>query len=458
MNPYKKVKKGLYLSILGALTIGTAGIASAQTDSIDTTLRSLLAEQEVTSVTPPPAQDPDLVKLGQSLFFDRELSGTRNISCSTCHNPLMGSADGQSQSRAQGAVGLGPHRRIPEGDDQTEFLPRNALSLWNRAVDGFDVMFWDGRLSGSFLDGFTSPADPDTPQDFTNAFTAFALFPVTADEEMRGFPGQLDALGNENELSDLADDDFVLIWEALTARVVADDGYNELLANAFPETPESELTISDISEAIGAFMTDAFTALNSPFDRYLAGDNDVMSTSQKRGATLFYGQSGCSGCHTGALQTDLEFHNIAAPQIGGGRSTFVPLDVGRGDITGNTEDHFKFRTPSLRNIELEAPYFHNGAFAELEDAVLHHVDPLASLKSYDPTQVAFELVDTFQNDSELVNLLINTKSPLLREGVQLNEQGLSDIMDFLAALTDPSSINLLDLVPIDVPSGLPLND
>jgi len=456
MNPYTKIKKGLYLSILGALTIGTAATATA--DITDIKLRALLKYQDVTPVTPPPAQDPDLIKLGQSLFFDRELSGPRNISCSTCHSPLMGSADGQSQSRAQGAVGLGPHRRIPAGDDLTEFLPRNALSLWNRAVDGFDVMFWDGRLSGNFLDGFTSPADPDTPQNFTNAFTAFALFPVTADEEMRGFPGQLDALGNENELENLGDEDFVQIWDALTARIVADDGYNELLANAFPEIPESELTISEISEAIGAFMTDAFTALDSPFDQYLAGDNDVMSQSQKRGAILFYSSAGCGSCHTGALQTDLDFHNIAAPQIGGGRSTFAPLDVGRGDITGNSEDHFKFRTPSLRNIELEAPYFHNGAFAELEDAIRHHVDPLASLKSYDPTQVAFELVDTLQNDSELINLLINTKSPLLRPDIQLDDAGMKDIMNFLSALTDPSSLNLLDLVPIAVPSGLPLND
>lgn len=456
MNPYKKVKKGLYLSILGTLAISTT--ATTQADSIDSTLRGLLAEQKVTSVTPPPAQDPDLVKLGQSLFFDKELAGTRNISCSTCHSPLMGSADGQSQSRAQGAVGLGPHRRIPDGDNQTEFLPRNALSLWNRGVEGFDVMFWDGRLSGSFEEGFTSPADPDTPQTFTNAFTAFTLFPVTADEEMRGFPGQLDSLGNENELADLTDEDFTFIWDALAARIVADDGYDELLANAFPEVPESKIDITHIAEAVGAFMTDAFTALNSPFDQYLAGNNDIMSTSQKRGAILFYGTAGCSGCHSGALQTDLDFHNIAAPQIGGGRSTFAPLDVGRGDITGNPEDHFKFRTPSLRNIELEAPYFHNGAFAELEDAVRHHVDPLASLKSYDPTQVAFELVDTFQNDSELINTLINTKSPLLRPRIQLTDPGIEDVMNFLSALTDQSSLNLLDLVPIAVPSGLPLND
>lgn len=456
MNPYKKVKKGLYLSILSTLAISTA--TTTQADSIDKTLRSLLADQKVTSVTPPPAQDPDLVKLGQSLFFDKELAGTRNISCSTCHSPLMGSADGQSQSRAQGAIGLGPHRRIPDGDTQTEFLPRNALSLWNRGVEGFDVMFWDGRLSGSFEEGFTSPADPDTPQTFTNAFTAFTLFPVTADEEMRGFPGQLDALGNENELADLTDEDFTLIWDALAARIVADDGYDELLANAFPEIPESEIDITHIAEAVGAFMTDAFTALNSPFDQYLAGNNDIMSTSQKRGAVLFYGTAGCSGCHSGALQTDLDFHNIAAPQIGGGRSTFAPLDVGRGDITGNAEDHFKFRTPSLRNIELEAPYFHNGAYAELEDAVRHHVDPLGSLKSYDPTQVAFELVDTLQNDSELINTLINTKSPLLRPQIQLTDPGIEDIMNFLSALTDQSSLNLLDLVPIAVPSGLPLND
>ena len=406
----------------------------------------------------PPAQDPDMVELGRNLFFEKEIAGTRNISCSTCHSAVLGSAAGQSQSRGQGAIGLGPHRRA-DGDVFFEFLPRNALSLWNRGVEGWDVMFWDGRLSGTAETGFISPAGDDMPQNFTNVLTAFSIFPVTPAQEMRGFPGQLDALGNFNEIGVLEDSDFTEIWPLVTARVTDNEGYDELLANAFPDRPESDLDIVDISEAIGAFMTEAFTALDSPFDAYLAGDDDALSDKQKRGAALFYGEASCSNCHSGGLQTDFLFHSIAAPQVGTGRAEFVPLDLGRGAITGNPDENFQFRTPSLRNIELEGPYMHNGAFAELRDAVLHHLDPADSLANYDETQVEPELVGTFQDDPETISTLLSTVDPdLLTPTVALTEDDVDDIMAFLSSLTDPSSINLKDLVPDELPSGLPLND
>lgn len=448
--------KGLYFAILSTLAISGAQTASANEE--DSQLRDLLAKQQVTSVEVPPAQDPNMVELGRNLFFDKELSGRRNISCSTCHNTLLGSADGQGQSRAQGAIGLGPHRR-GDGDERFDFLPRNALSLWNRAVDGWDTMFWDGRLQGTLEGGYTSPAGDDTPQNFTNVLTAFSAFPITPDEEMRGFPGQLDVLGNVNELSDLTDDDFVQIWEFITARVTDNEGYNDLLAKAFPGVPESTLDIVNISEAIGAFMTEAFTALDAPFDRYLAGDDDALSAKQKRGATLFYGNANCANCHSGGLQTDLDFHSIAAPQVGTGRGDSAPLDLGRGAITGNTQDNFKFRTPSLRNIELEGPYMHNGAFTELRDAVVHHTNPLVSLQNYDVSQIEPELNGAFQNDPETINALINSiDQSVLKPRFRLSNNDIDDIMAFLSSLTDPASLNMSEVIPSSVPSGLPLND
>ena len=440
-----------------ALCIGLSSYASAQQNA-DSQLRSLLESSDVTSVTPPPAQNPDMVELGRSLFFDKELSGRRNISCSTCHNTLLGSADGQGQSRAQGAIGLGPHRR-GDGDERFDFLPRNALSLWNRGVEGWDTMFWDGRLQGTLEEGYVSPAGDDTPQNFTNVLTAFSAFPITPDEEMRGFPGQLDVFGNFNELSVLADDDFVEIWEFITARVTANEGYDELLAKAFPGVPESDLDIVNISEAIGAFMTEAFTALNSPFDKYLAGDNDALSAKQKRGAILFYGNANCANCHSGNLQTDLDFHSIAAPQVGTGRGDAVPLDLGRGAITGNARENFQFRTPSLRNIELEGPYMHNGAYTELRDAVEHHLNPLVSLQNYDTSQIEPELGGAFQNDPETINALINSlDQSVLNPRFRLDNGDVDDLMAFLSALTDPASLNMHEVVPDSVASGLPLND
>ena len=421
-------------------------------------LRYKLSQNNVYPVTPPKQQDPALVELGRNLFFEKEISGRRNISCSTCHSPLLGSADGQSQSRGQGTIGLGPARR-QDGDEFFEFLPRNTLSLWNRGVEEWTVMFWDGRLSGSPEEGFVSPAGEDTPQIFSSALAAFSIFPITPDQEMRGFPGQLDVFGQPNEMADLTNDDLTDIWPLVTARVVNHPGYDELLANAFPDIPESELDITHISEAIGAFMTEEFTALNSPFDRYLAGDNRALSESAKRGALLFYGRANCASCHSGGLQTDLEFHNIGAPQVGTGRAENVPLDLGRGAINGNPEDNFKFRTPSLRNVELEAPYFHNGAYANLEDAVLHHLNPAVALANYDDSQVEPELVGTFQNDPETIDALLSNLSPNLKVyGRPLGKRDIKDLLSFLSALTDPSSLNMLDTIPDKLPSGLPLAD
>ena len=429
----------------------------AGTRVIDILLRGQLRRLKVRPVRPPPRQDPAKVELGRNLFFDRELAGPRNISCATCHNPLLGSADGQSQSRGQGAIGLGPARR-QDGEQFFEFLPRNALSLWNRGVPGWDVMFWDGRLGGTREEGFFSPAGPDTPQDVANALSLFTVIPITPAQEMRGFPGQKDIFGNVNELEGLTDTDFVQIWDKLIDRIVAIPGYVDLLQAAFPDTPAEEITISQLSDALGAFQTEAFTALDAPFDRYLAGDNRALSDAGKRGALLFYGRANCADCHAGALQTDFQFHNIAAPQIGGGRPGFEPLDLGFAETTGEPTDRFKFRTPSLRNIELEGPYFHNGAYADLEDAVRHHLDPIGALRSYDPSQVEPELVGTLVDDRGVEAELIETLDPALRvSGRPLSDADVDDILEFLAALTDRASLNTFELIPDRVPSGLPLN-
>ncbi|GLS24713.1 cytochrome-c peroxidase [Marinibactrum halimedae] len=453
----KRLRKTTVYIALSAI-ISSPAFATVKSDFSDKKLRHLLKYHQVKPVDAPAPRDPALVELGRNLFFEKEVAGRRNISCATCHNPLLGSADSQSQSRGQGAIGLGPHRR-GDGDEFFQFLPRNTLSLWNRGVEEWDTMFWDGRLGGTTETGFFSPADPFTPQNFSNALSAFSIIPLTPDEEMRGFPGQLDVFGQPNEMSELTNADFPLIWPLVTARVTNEEGYDELLADAFPGLEESELDISHISEAIGAFMEEAFTALNSPFDRYLAGDNSALSKSQKRGALLFYGRANCASCHAGGLQTDLDFHNIAAPQVGTGRGDAAPLDLGRGAITGNKEDDFKFRTPSLRNIELESPYFHNGAYAKLEDAIRHHLNPKDALDNYDANQIEPELAGLFQNDKVTINRLLSTVDPALYiRGKPLNDSDVQDLMDFMHALTDPASLNMLDIVPDKLPSGLPLAD
>lgn len=419
----------------------------------DRFLRRLLKINNVHPVPKPVKQNPAMVELGRNLFFDKELAGRRNISCATCHSPVLGSADSQSQSRGQGPTGIGPFRRGKKGEF-FEFLPRNTLSLWNRGVPGWDIMFWDGRLGGNKKDGFFSPAGDNTPQDVANSLALFSIIPITPDQEMRGFPGQLDVLGNHNEIGDLTNDDFVKIWNALIKRIVKIEGYKKLLANAFPNKKLTEITISDIVNSLGAFQTQAFTALESPFDKYLSGNNHALSQLQKKGAILFYGKAKCSSCHAGALQTDFKFYNIAAPQLGGGRKGFEPLDLGRAETTKDMSDKFKFRTPSLRNVELESPYFHNGAYKSLEDAVKHHLSPSKFLKSYDISQIEPELRDTLV--TKVNGELIKTMD--LPEKTKLSSQEFEKLMSFISSLTDPNSLSLSKTVPDSVPSGLPLAD
>lgn len=447
------------LTLLSGASLALVPLVSAQANyNLDSVLRYKMYHHGVTKVTPPAPQDPALVELGRNLFFEKEISGRRNISCSTCHSPVLGSADAQSQSRGQGAIGLGPSRR-QDGEEFFQFLPRNAVSLWNRGVPEWDLMFWDGRLGQAADGSFFSPAGDATPQNFSNALAAFSIIPVTPDEEMRGFPGQPDIFGKPNEMADLTNDDFSEIWPLVTARVTNNAGYDDLLAAAFPGVAKEDLDIVDIAEALGAFMTDAFTALNSPFDRYLAGDNSALSDRAKRGAILFYGRASCASCHSGGLQTDFDFHSIAAPQVGTGRGDAAPLDLGRGAITGNPSENFEFRTPSLRNIELEAPYFHNGAYAKLEDAVRHHLDPATALANYDANQIEPELAGQFQNDPATIQALLASVSPKLAViGPPLSDREVGELMAFLSSLTDPTTLNQHELVPDKLPSGLPISD
>lgn len=418
-------------------------------------LRAALADRDVTPVTPPPVQEPAQVELGQKLFFDKELSGNRNISCATCHSPLLGSADAQTLPRGQGATGFGPTR---VHGAQSQFLPRNSIEIWNRGVPGWDIMFWDGRLFGNLEDGYESPAGAQTPQTFDNALAAFVIIPLTPPEEMRGFPGEVDVFGQPNELADLAGDDFTTMWSLLVDRVMAIPEYRDLFAAAFPDVGPEDVDIVHLSNAMGAFMTEGFTALDSPFDRFLAGDDAALSDRQKRGALLFYGRASCSSCHQGGLQTDFDFHNIAVPQVGGGKGDEAPFDFGRGRETGLESDRFRFRTPSLRNVELSGPWLHNGAFADLEDVVRHHLDPATSLQQYSEDNLDPEVRGHFQNDAESIAALLDNVAPQLAPAEPLDDDDIADLMAFLSALTDPASLNLLELIPHRVPSGLPVAD
>lgn len=439
------------LSLAASLLALTSAFGTAcdqDSDSSDAELRDLMSASEVAPLQIP-AQPSEMVALGQALFHDKELSGNRDISCATCHHPLAGSGDDLSLSFGTGGSGVGTERTIGEGRG---LIPRNAPEVFNRGAEGWTTMFWDNRISVGT--NIVSPAGDQLPSELNDALSIQAMFPVTSDAEMRGTAGDLDVNGQVNELAVFAEDDLTGIWGAIMVRLLAIDEYQGLFANAFPD--KSEFGFEHAAIAIAAYEADVFAFNDSPFDRYLAGDNDAMTASAKRGATLFYGRAGCASCHSGPLMTDQLTHNIATPQLGPGK---VPSgeDFGAMDVTGDEADIFAFRTPPLRNVELTGPWMHAGAYTSLEAAVRHHADPDASLRSFDSSQLDPIFADALFMDEAFMGACIAAIDDLIAEQGTLNDEEFSDMMDFMASLTDPAARDMASLVPASVPSGLPVD-
>lgn len=187
-----------------------------------------------------------------------------------------------------------------------------------------------------------------------------------------------------------------------------------------------------------------------------------MSREAKRGMRLFFGKAGCDNCHSGKIFSDMAFHAIAMPQVGPGKGHGVgPEDWGRGPISGDPSDDFRFRTPPLRNVELTAPFGHSGAYNTLEEVVRHHLDPVAALYAYDcetqPVLPSREDLDA--EDCEVMRnqtLLASIASANELQPRALRDGQVAAIVAFLRALTDPDSVDLRTDVPGSVPSGLPI--
>jgi len=131
----------------------------------------------------------------------------------------------------------------------------------------------------------------------------------------------------------------------------------------FEEVFGGSVSIDRIAEAISAYERTLVTP-DSPYDRFLMGDKNALTVRQKKGLVLFKGKARCVLCHTGALLTDQAYHNLGVPQTG-----TMSVDVGRYAVTHNPSDKGRFRTPTLRNVALTAPYMHDGRFRTLAQVV-----------------------------------------------------------------------------------------
>ena len=441
--------------------------------SIDAQLRQSLQQWSVVPIGGMPQQSPALVALGQALMFDKVLSGNRDIACATCHLPSEHTTDGLPLAIGTGGTGLGPSRTLGPG---RQFVPRNAPSLLNTGL-GLFYVFWDGRVArfGPGPGAFQTPAGTALPPSLPNVLAAQAMFPVTNRREMRGEPGDLDVFGNPNELAQFGDSQWVEMWHAVMQRLLAIPEYVTLFNAAFPGTPTNQLGFQHAATAIAAFQMSALTKTNSPFDRYLARDDGALSADAKRGALLFFGtpftpgtrilpvplqtQARCATCHRGPFLGGGEFANTGAPQLGPGVGASAPLDVGRGGVIDNNPFYrFTFRVTPLRNVELTAPYFHDGVYSTLEAVVRHYNDVNRALRGFDVSQLAPAVRDQYHGDAATLDSILMTLDFRVRTPLNLTDSEIGDLVAFLKALTDPAARDLNALVPARVPSGLPVQD
>ena len=195
--------------------------------------------------------------------------------------------------------------------------------------------------------------------------------------------------------------------QALIEELKAIPGYVELFNKAYPG---EGITKKTIGKGLASFERTVVSAYNSPFDRWIAGDDNALSAAAKRGFKLFDGKARCSICHQGQNLTDDSFHNIGLNNGDDiGRYEFVKVNVMKG----------AFKTPTLREIARTAPYMHNGEYQTLEEVIEHYV----------------------KGGVNKSNLSQDMKA------VKLSQQEKTDLRDFLKTLSEPSNPITVPILP-----------
>jgi cytochrome c peroxidase len=327
------------------------------------------ALQTLAEVPADNAQSPQKISLGEKLFFDPRLSVDGTVACASCHNPDLAFTDRRPTS-------VGVYGRVGQ---------RNAPTVLNALYN--EAQFWDGRAK--------------TLEDQ-------AGFPIFNPSEM----------GQPN-------------LNAAVTKIAAILDYQQEFQTVFGQPPNSV----NLVRAIAAYER-TLVSFNSPFDRFIAGDPSAISASAKHGWVLFHTKAHCARCHASVNQdvtyfTDFAFHNIG---IGILRHNVVPLAqqaerliaknnlpavdraaiqsdlsvLGRFLVTRKDADTASFKTPSLRNVLITAPYFHDGSQATLWNAMDHY------------------------------NKGDGLKDPWLDEDIEplaLTEAEIDDVVEFMASLT-----------------------
>jgi len=311
------------------------------------------------------------VELGRYLFYDARMSVNGKASCATCHKQELAFTDGRAVSA--GATG--------------QLHSRSAMSLVNAAYSA--ALTW---------------SDPEMKN-----LEDQALVPMFGDHPVE--------LGLRE-------------GDGLAPMVRSDARYQALFERAFP-ADEDRFTVKNAAKALASFERSIISA-RSPYDRYhYGGDDSAVSDSAKRGEILFFNQHfSCFRCHGGFnfsdatvsesnVRREIEFHNTGLYNIAGGLS-YPPPNVGAFEHSKKAADIGKFKTPTLRNIAITAPYMHDGSIATLEGVIDHY-------------SAGGRTIDSGPNAGRGRD---NPNKDRLIAGFQLSRQDRADLIAFLESLTD----------------------
>ncbi|MFT4654694.1 MAG: cytochrome c peroxidase [Patiriisocius sp.] len=431
-----------------------------------------------------PSIDSSVAQLGKKLFFAKNLGGEQSVACVSCHHPMLGGADELSLP-----VGVAPvnqfdhnsHALLGEGRfngnhaNNLPVVPRNAPTVFNIGLND-EVVFWDGRIQRLANGGISTPdsgqniSDTNLPAGISLA-NAQARFPITSAAEMRGeFETQTDNQTLRSILAgrfDNSNADFQSTWRQEFEPVFGDQN----------------IDFDEIAHALGEYER-SMLFVNNAWQAYLLGQNDALTEQQKQGAILFFtptnqGGAGCSQCHSGTTLSDSEHHLVAFPQLGPGKgnddgvvtANATSADFGRENISGNQQDRYHFRTPTLLNIATSAPYGHAGAYQTLQEVVRHYINPQNEIDRLFAAQAGLPfsrgsapvcqlpqfadiieknnvtceslLENAYENSSNAAAHLQQARSgmvqasAILDNNARLNGNEVNQIVAFLEALTDP---------------------
>lgn len=398
-----------------------------------------------------------LIELGKRLFHSKTLSKNNDASCSSCHHPAL-SCGGDGLSLPIGVNALQPNLLGP-GRTNGNAIPsvgRHSPHICNSAL-WLESMFWDKRVTinesnAETPSGTVSINEVRTPDrivsdavnNYVNTFTdqmdplkllmAQAHFPVSASHEMGD---------SENFASDAE------YREHLASKL--DERWDEHFIAAYG-TNEKNYTL--MARAIAAYQA-SFIFIDNPFFNYVAGEQEALTSEEKRGAILFWSsESGCSNCHDGVFFTPEVTRGPLYPQYGPN----AVADGSGNDADDGSPDKNQFRMPSLLNVGLTAPYGDKGGFQTLE-RIVHHYDHIqTSLEEfYNNNEVcsleqfkhltANECTDLINGGDDYI-LELNRAQIEAANGVgapgpaprNFTDNEVGYLVSYLKSLTDPSAV------------------